>query len=362
MFEKYADEWNVITGDYPSGGMSLAQAQPKRNFPITEKENFELVLNKKKPVYMPVTSDLTRFSPRLIPDNRVRAWSIEANPIAPGGANIRGGPDMFGVIWEYVPITGGSMVRGGEPKIPDITRWEDYITFPDLDSWDWEGSVITNRDYLEQSSSRMCRIWVLTGLNERLISLMDFMNVMIAYHDEDDKIAVHRFYDKLCLFYDDLIGRFRKYYNADILMFNDDWGTQRGPQFSPDTAREMLLPYMKRLVESCHKNNMYFEHHCCGKNDILAPVIAEAGVDMWAPQEINDFELLFNMIGDKVLLGVPADEKPEMTDEECLEAARKYMDKYGKSGHVMYYRGLNSTTNPKMLEYMYYLSREAYEG
>lgn len=360
MFEQYAREWEATGEFYPDGGMSRAAAQPKRRFPITEKENLKRALDGKKPAYIPVTADMTPFAPRIIPDNRVRAWAIEADPIPPG-TDVGIGPDMFGAIWEYVPVTGGSMVRGDEALIKDIARWEDYVTFPDLDTWDWAGSAASNRQYLKDSENRLTRIWVLTGLNERLISLLSFVDTMTAYVDEEQKPGVHRFYDKLCSFYDDLIDRFRTYYDADILMFNDDWGTQRSPQFSPEVAREMLKPYIKRLVDSCHKRGMYFELHCCGKNDMLAPVIAESGVDIWVPQEINDMELIYRLIGDKVLLGIPANEKKEMTDEECLESAQEFMRKFGNDGHVLYSTGMNSTTNPKMKEYMYYLSRTAYQ-
>jgi hypothetical protein len=34
----------------------------------------------------------------------------------------------------------------------------------------------------------------------------------------------------------------KKWFNADIVNFNDDWGSQRAEFFSVDTAREMLLP------------------------------------------------------------------------------------------------------------------------
>jgi len=144
-------------------------------------------------------------------------------------------------------------------------------------------------------------------------------------------------------------------------MFNDDWGTQRGPQFSPDTAREMLVPYIRRIVDSCHQRGMYFELHCCGKNDILAPAIAEASVDICLPQEnINDFDLLYKLIGDKVLLGIYTETNPEMSDEQCLDVARQFMEKYGQGGHVFLSGGFNA--HPRLNEFAYYLSREAYAG
>ena len=182
----------------------------------------------------------------------------------------------------------------------------------------------------------------------------------MALVDEDQQEGVHRFFDKLCTFYDDLIDRYHRYYGCDVLMFNDDMGTQRGPQFSPDTAREMIVPYLRRIVESCHKRGMYFELHSCGRNDIIAPVFAEAGIDLWMPQEnINDYDLLYRLIGDKVALGFPTDSNPGMSDEEAWESAERFMDRFGKYGNVI----LNSTfppQHPRIAEFLYYLTREAY--
>jgi len=353
MFEKYAHEWEEI-GQYPS---AWGMPNPKRNFPISEKDNFKLALDGKQPMYIPSMSAMTAFSPRLVVDNVVRAWVLEADPIRPGD-DITGGEDMFGVFWEYVPITGGSMVRPGDPKIPDINRFEDYITFPNLDEWDWQGSADSNKDYLVED--KMVRVWLMNGLNERIISLMDFANVMVAYVDDDLKPGVHRFFDQLCNFYDDLIARFRKYYHADVLMFNDDWGTQRGPQFSIDTAREMLVPYIQRIVESCHKNDMYFELHSCGKNDLIAPAFAEANVDIWMPQEdINDFDLLYRLIGDKVMLGMAIKASPEMSEDDVFALAKDFMEKYGKDGRAIPSAGFMPV--PRLDEFLYFLSREAYD-
>ncbi len=359
LTEKYAAEWRQI-GDY-AGILFKDKTTPKRNFPISPEENFRRMLTGGKPVYLPTNDDMLLFAPRIIPDNMARAWVIETDPILPGemppsGGNVSCGLDMFGVAWEYVPVTMGAMVRPGSPKIKDIAHWEDYITFPDPDAWDWEGSALRNAKML--SEDRMRRLSFVNGLNERLISMLDFDKVMLAYIDEDHKPGVHRFFDRLCVFYDGLLDRYRRYYNSDIVMFNDDWGTQRGPQFSLDTAREMLVPYIRRIAESCHKRGMYLELHCCGKNELLAPAIAESGVDMWLPQEINDFELLYRLIGDRVVLGIPTDSTPDMTDAEALACAQRFMDMYGGYHNVF----LNTVypQHPRTTEFLYALSREAY--
>lgn len=357
LIEKYADEWKQTGEYYSPWGADLRD--PIRNFPVTERENFARLFSRQKPVYMPVITDMLPFAPRLIVDNYVRAWALEMDACLPG-SDCPGGRDMFGVQWDYVPVTAGSMVRGGNPLVKDITKWEEYVKFPDLDELDWEGSARRNNKLFRKR--RMNRVWVMNGLNERLISFMGFKETLLAYVEDEQKEGVHRLFDRLCTFYDDLFERFRRYYYCDVIMFNDDWGTQRGPQFSPDMAREMLVPYMKRLAESCHKRGMYFELHCCGKNDMLAPVIAESGVDIWLPQEnVNDYELLYSLIGDQVTLAFPTDSTPEMSEEEAWESAVRFFDKFAKYGNVI----LNTTfpiQHPRISEFLYCMTREAYAG
>ena len=58
--------------------------------------------------------DATIFTPRVIPDNVARGFVFEG---ARFDANTEGGgPDMFGVEWEYIKTVGGSMVRPGKPS------------------------------------------------------------------------------------------------------------------------------------------------------------------------------------------------------------------------------------------------------
>ena len=75
LMEKYADEWKQI-GEYRSP-WGVDRREPMRNFPITEKENFRRLFRGEKPVYIPVITDMTAFSPAIIPDHKVRAWALE---------------------------------------------------------------------------------------------------------------------------------------------------------------------------------------------------------------------------------------------------------------------------------------------
>lgn len=296
---------------------------PRLNTPITPRENFLMLLRGEEPLWMPLGGDAGTMTPSIVPDNVSRGFVIEAVPFDPNKDG--GGPDMFGVEWEWVPTAGGSMVRPGMPKVPDITEWENYITFPDIDSYDWAGSAEANRKNIE-SNDRLRGATILNGLFERLISFCNMNEAMVAMVDEDCQEGVHRLFDKLADFYPKLIKKFKEYYNIDVLTFHDDWGSQRSPFFSLDTVEEMIVPYLKRIVDATHDMGIYFELHSCGKNEMLVPAMIDAGVDLWAGQPMNDKRMLVEKYGDKIILGASPEISPEATPEEVRKICKEFVD------------------------------------
>jgi hypothetical protein len=136
-------------------------------------------------------------------------------------------------------------------------------------------------------------------LFERLISFLDFENAAICLIDEEQKEDVHSFFQKLTDFYCTMIDYAAKYFPAiDAVYFHDDWGAQKAPFFSVDTCREMLAPYIRQIVECCHKNGKFFDFHCCGKSEKMAPIMVECGMDMWCGQPINDKISLIQTYGE----------------------------------------------------------------
>ncbi|HHU05533.1 MAG TPA: methyltransferase [Clostridiales bacterium] len=334
---------------------------PVYNTPIPPVENFKLMLDGKIPFWMPSDSDTLSIIPRILPDNVARGYVLEAEPLAP---EENGGVDMFGVDWVFVPSVGGSMVKPGNPKLADICDWKKVITFPNLDDYDWEGSAVKNAPILEKNRDKFIETWIFNGLFERLISFLDFEGAALALLDEEQQEAVHELFDRLCILYDDLIGRLQKYYGVHFVTFHDDWGSQRAPFFSLETCREMIAPYLKRVVESCHKRGLYFNFHSCGKNEMLVPAMIEAGIDMWIPQTMNDFDMLVREYGDKLCLGLRlAELPPTATDEEISAAAASYIERSKGCTRVFTSGALFARSNPamaKLLREIYFQSREAY--
>ena len=331
-------------------------AFPLFNSPISPRENYLMFLRGEEPLWMPLGRDTISVTPAIVKDNIARGFVFDCTGF--DADKDGGGPDMFGVDWEWVPQVRGSMVRPGHPKVPDITEWEDYIEFPDPDSWDWAASAEKNKALIEQKDL-LLGATILNGLFERLISFVEMSEALVAMIDEDEQEAVHRLFDRLADFYPKIIRKYKEYYHIDILTFHDDWGSQRAPFFSLDTVREMLVPYLKRIVEATHECGVYFELHSCGKNELLVPAMIEAGVDMWNGQPMNDKRMLVEKYGDKMIFGAyPIDISNESTEEEVRKSCREFIDFFN---NYRVYGGFSSSAMfaPKVRESLYEFSRIA---
>ena len=320
----YSDEELKIIGSYVA---SRGGDVPKYNTPISPKENLDLCLSGEKPLWIPTLNDFLSFTPRVVADNVARGFAFDAEP--PLTAEQSGGPDMFGTEWIFMPQAGGSMVRPGSPRFTNANEWRDVITIPDVDSFDWETSAQVNSRL--RNSGRAFQATIMTGLFERLISFMDFENAAIALVDDEQQDAVHDLFSELADFNIRLIDKHIEHYGIDGVNFHDDWGSQRDPFFSLDTAREMLVPYLRRIVDHCHEKGLFFNLHSCGKNEKVVPAYIDAHVDMWAGQTMNDKQMLYEQYGDQIILGLdlPAF-RPGTPKEELEDFAKQFVKRYSR--------------------------------
>lgn len=346
------DELKVI-GKYNAAYPHAPQLN-KYNTPITPRENYLRMFQGEKPLWMPAHTDNMYFGPKCVPDEVARgiAGAYNADPV---DLEHVGGPDMFGVEWVFVPMVNGSMPKPGFKLVPDITRWEEYVTFPDVSGWDWEGSAKRNYDFIHQGLATSFAMH--NGLFERLVSITDMEDALIALIDEDQQPAVHRFFGRLCDLYEEIICNAKKWFDIDLIWFNDDWGSQKSSLFSLEICREMIVPYLKRVCDCAHRNGLYVELHSCGKNEKLVPAMIEAGVDAWRGQSINDKQMLFEKYGDEIILGIEPTALPaDTTDMEQLEKdCRAFVDRYAESGRV--YCSMFKVP-PQARDFIYTMSRE----
>jgi hypothetical protein len=329
------------------------------SYPVSEREAFIGILTKKA-VWQMTLMDSRIFTPRIIPDNISRSFVFEANPFDP---NKGGGKDMFGMIWEYVPSAQGSMIRPGMPLLNDANEWYDKLVWPDIDSWDWEGSAGENNGtYLNPDKFNACMF--LTGWYERLITFMDFGNAAVAMIDEEQKDAVKDLFDKATDLYIRIFDKFIKYFPAiDGFTIHDDWGSQKETFFSPGVVEEMIVPYMRRVTDHLHSEGKFCELHSCGQLMKQVPNIIAAGWDAWNGQAMNNTHMIYELYGDKIVIGV----MPEMFDpaakseEEQRQAAREYANKFCNPDKPSYFNIYGSSVlTPAYREELYKQSRINY--
>ena len=314
-----------IVGESP--GLMGAPPIPIYDYPVTPKEAYKGMLQR-KPVWQITDNEVRLFTPKMIPDYLARAEVYENRPF---DANTEGGgKDMFGIEWEYIAQVGGSMVRPGKPFLEDAGDWQKMVVWPDIDSWDWEGAARVNNDtYLV--SDRYITAWFLNGWFERLISFMDFEGAIMALVDEDQKDAVKALFDKLTDLYIRIFDKFITYFPAiDGFTVHDDWGSQKETFFSPAVVEEMIVPYMRRVTDFMHSKGKFCELHSCGQIFKQVPNMIAAGWDFWTPQAMNDTQKIYELYGDKIIIGVIPDvfDPEKATEDEQRAAAKAFADKF----------------------------------
>ena len=310
--------------------------------PISSRENILRLYEGKTPLWIPFTNEMVNLKPDCDPENVARS------PVT------RGGIDGWGVEWVFEGM--GAMVRPGAPKVPDITRWEDFVTPPDPDAWDWAAC----RERMEKELDPERALWFTTGscLFERLIAVMDFQNAAMALIDDDEKEATHRFFRAVTDSRKKYYAQVKRWFDPDVANFNDDWGSQRAEFFSVDTAKEMLVPYVKEIGRCVHALGMRFDLHCCGFVEHFVPLFIEEGFDSWGGQKLNDKAKLKRMYGDKMVFTHGMFLPETASDAELEEAVAAFMADIGEDNRLFY---SDQSTDPRVRRAMYIASRRNFD-
>ncbi len=327
--EKFTEDELEIIGNYPGFG------KPARfNTPITPRENMLRLYQGKTPMWIPSPGEMATIKIDCDPENVARSPS--------------GGVDGYGVEWIFVETAGGAMVKPGNPKVTDINEWEKTVTVPDPDTWDWAWTYERQKDALSDPTL-MTGVTFGSCLFERLIAVMDFENAAMALIDDEQKEGVHRFFRAVTDYRKKYYTLCKKWFNPDCVNFNDDWGSQRAEFFSRETAREMLVPYVKESVACAHELGMYVDLHCCGFVEGFVPFFLEEGFDTWGGQPLNDKPKLKKMYPGNFVFTHQMDEKPDATDEEIDKAVARFMEEFGYDNRG-YYGGRDDRYRRKLYE------------
>ncbi|MDR0818449.1 MAG: methyltransferase [Oscillospiraceae bacterium] len=343
-----------------SPGFMGQPGTPIYKFPASLKDGMK-AMYKRQPIWQITGLESTMFAPSVNPDNVARAFVIDANGMEFGKG---GGPDMFGIEWEYVPSAGGSMVRPGTPFLEDANEWYDKIKWPDIDKWDWEGSTKANKDFLSTDKYVVC--WFLNGWFERLISFMEFENAAYAMVDEDQREAVKELMLKLSELYIKIFDKFITYFpQIDGFCIHDDWGSQKETFFSPALAAEVLVPAMRKVTDYLHSRGKDCDLHSCGQAMKQIPNFIAGGWDSWGGQLMNDSHKIYELYGDKIIIGVTPTifDAKNASESEQRAAAQEYASNFCNPKKPSYLNAYGaSVLTPAYREELYKASREIYSA
>jgi len=329
-------------------------------YPCTPKEAM-IAMYQRDPIWQITGSETQLFAPDVIPDNIARGMVVDGSHYPPAKDHDLN-PDMFGIIWEFIASANGAMVRPGKPALSDANDWKTVIKFPDIDSWDWEGSAKRNAEYLK--SDRYVQVWFQTGWFERLISWMDFEAAAFALLDDDQQDAVKEIMFALSDLYIRIFEKMLRYFpEIDGFCIHDDWGGQKSCFFSPEIGEEIIVPAMKKVTDYLHSKGKFCDLHSCGQAIKQVGNMAKAGWDSWSGQPMNDTQKEYELYGDKIIIGVIPDSLPEnVSDDEARAAAKAYVDKFCKPGKVSMLNAQAGGLTEAFNDEVYKLSRIAYNS
>lgn len=130
---------------------------------------------------------------------------------------------------------------------------------------------------------------------------------------------------------------------VDIVYMADDYCSQRGPLFSPETFRQLVSPYLSRAAEAVHKRGKKFLLHVCGAVRPLMPMLIEAGVDMLEPIQVRasgmDPKGLKRDFGDDLCFYGGLDLQEVLcrgTPQRVRDEARRLIDVLGENGGYVF--------------------------
>ena len=265
--------------------------------------------------------------------------------------------DHWGVVHRNLPGDPGiiPMVNEENQVIKDITKWRDYVTFPEIPELDWSDA----KKAIEQVDRENEFVMVPTfrGLFERAHCLMTFEDTLINMYEEPE--AMDEFFTAYTDWKLKVVEQLIDNLHPDIIHSHDDWGSKTSMFFSPDVFRKLLKPHYEKLYSYIKKRGVMVQHHCdCYATDVAKDMV-DIGVDMWQgvlPQ--NDIPRIKRETGGRLLLMGGLDQglidQADVTEEAVRAEVRRAIDEYAPGGSFLPCIGslecLNAWVNPIVID------------
>lgn len=252
------------------------------------------------------------------------------------------GLDAWGVKWVRVPGMGSVVDHTQAPIMDDISLWREQVSFPDLEVLEHSAvepfAAAQTAKWDRENQVGFCTIC--SGHFERLHHLMSFEDALCAFYDDPD--SLHEFFDAMTEFKLKCVRLTKKYFDPDVLIFHDDWGTNLNMFFSPDLWREFIKPGLTEIVKLTHELGMFFEMHSCGHiMPVIGELVDEIGIDaiqhLQYPQ--NDVESIKRDYGNRLCIHGGFDSnlisREDSTEEQIRTSTRRSLEILAPGGGLI---------------------------
>lgn len=291
-----------------------AYPAPERAYPISPRENILRVMRREKPMWMPTYGASLNVAPPQ--GNGDMPADMFADSV-----------DWFGTTYKMSDAQGSNTPQPG--MFTDITQWKDKVKFPDLGAWDFKKGF----DGYRPDPALATIAWFGNGLFERMHIFEGFENALVDLISEPDECRAY--FERMTDYRLEVFKRLNDIYHYDFVIYNDDWGTMKGPFFSTDLFEQTLLEPTKRLVKGMRSEGSLVHFHNCGKVEAFVPyLVEEIGADgLQIQSNINDIKDLLTKYGDRVTIDFTPDKykmfDPATTPGDARAYAREIVDAYG---------------------------------
>ncbi len=199
------------------------------------------------------------------------------NPVAPGQEALN--PLGVKLFWGEEEPGAMPIVTEATKVCPDVTKWRDYVKFPDLDAvgFDWTQAKADAEKV--RAEGKFVMVWNVTGLFEQSHFLMGFEDTLCNLLEEPD--AMHEIIGAIKDFKLKQLQMIIDNLNPDVIMMHDDWGSKHALFMSPDVWREFYKKPWKEIYDLIKKHNIITMHHADSFCQPIAKDMVEIGIDIW---------------------------------------------------------------------------------
>jgi len=251
--------------------------------------------------------------------------------------------DAFGVELSWPEGAPGVMPHVTEENkvIKDITKWRDYVKFPEVSkkcSGEAVWAPFMERVAAENLNEQFMMPFMHTGVFERLHFLMGFEDLFISLYEEPEA------FKELC----DAVGDYRlevfktltENAKPELILSHDDWGSKTSLFMKPEMWREFIKPQYEKIYNYTHEHGIIVVHHADSFLEPLLEDMIDLHIDVWqGVLPTNNIEEIIKKADGRITLQGGLDsaifDGIYSTEEEIRAHVREVCMKYGKMGHFI---------------------------